>query len=541
MIEYLLSMDSDNPKLIRHQFLISEILSYDISILVDYLFEPEPNIPNYQVQEEQRQQLLPLLFQPFQADYLNYTQVGYLTKIFESIIRKRGNSLWSWFDNNQCVLDQLIKHLDVYHVASILSHLITSESTSQDLKSNQHTTKRIQLLLRLHKILLNKVHNYEIVHNCSELLVQVCTTTQQFIQYFDHPEHFYKAACDSQFVEFLNIIIALLQCQPSDEEYHHSKYYSIALHLHRSFSNEYMNFAFNSTLGEISTTLGQFKLSLLTIYHLLLKTENSNLLNLIHHVEIYQTLFKYIIKFEFNNQLQIQFNEITRFIFKTRSLNWIQDQIQKDLFEFISTHNTQTKSIIGKIKYPINRGYFGILSQLSYELEHIIYESPNWNQYKENTLQQLKNIEQNYYFDFNPKSNEVEQISISIKENLQQVSQCKPDSIEVEFNNKQHNSDLEQILQAKIRISFPIKTLLSFSDMSSKGVALQTAYYNGSNAEPSDLELDSFNVTELKKKKICNSQNEYLKESINSNPKQLNEDQNATDEIGMNSIHQKKI
>ncbi|CAD8184764.1 unnamed protein product [Paramecium octaurelia] len=534
IIEYLLSMDSDNPKLKRYQFLISEILSYDSSILVDYLFEPEPNIPNYQVQEEQRQKLLPLLFQPFQADYLNYTQVGYLTKIFESIIRKRGNSLWSWFDNNQSVLDHLIKHLDVYHVASILSHLITSESTSQDQKSNQHTTKRIQLLLRIHKILLNKVHNSEIVHNCSELLTQICSTTQQFIQYFDYPEHFYTAACDSQFVEFLNIIIALLKCLPQNEEYDYTKYYSIAQNLHKSFSNEYVNFAFISTLGEISTGLGQFKLRLLTIYHLLLKTENEDLLRYIYHLDIYKTLFKYIIKFEFNNQLQILFSEISRFIFKTSSLSWIQNQIKQDLFEFISLKNTYMKYNIGKIKHPIRRGYCGILSQLSLDLEDIIYESTDWNLYKKYFLQTLKKIEQRYFFDINPKSNDVQPISISSKENQQCVSQGKPDSVEIEYNNKQYGSSLQQIIKSGIRIGIPIQNLLSFSDVATKGMALATAYENRSNAEPSDLELDSLNVNELQKKKICKFQNEDSPENRDSNPEQLNEDQNATDGIEMN-------
>ncbi|CAD8199567.1 unnamed protein product [Paramecium pentaurelia] len=531
MIEYLLQLDQNNSKLKRYQFLISEILSYDISILIDYLFEPEPNIPNYELQEQQRQQLLPLLFQPFQTDYLNYTQVGYLTKIIESIIRKRGNSLWSWFDNNKSILDHLIKHLDVYHVTSILFHLIMCEQTF-----NHHITQRIYLLQRVHKILLNKIHNYEIVHNSCELLIQICNTTQQqFMQQIENPEQFYISACDTGFVEFLNIIIALLQQRQSEQENDYSKYNYIALNIHRSFSYEYLNFAFNSTLNVIQTTLGQFKLSLLTIYHLLLKTEDSKLLNLIHHIQIYKDLYKYIIKFEFNNQLQIQFNQITTFIFKTKSLSWIQELIKNDLFEFISTHNTQTKSIIGQIKYPINRGYFGILSQLSYELEEHIYESTNWNYYKQNILQQLKNIEQNYYFGVNPKSNDLEQISINTKENFQYVSYVKHDPIEIELNNnKQNNNEIEQILNAKLRLSFPIKTLLSFSDMNSKVVPIQSVYNNGNNTESQNLESDSLDITELKKKKICSSQNEYLIDNKESNSIQIIEDKNATDIINVN-------
>lgn len=74
-------------------------------------------------------------------------------------------------------MDHLIKHLDVHHVTSIITHLITYEHTSQDLNFDEYTNKKNQLLQRVYTILLNKIHNSELVNNCCEILIEICNKT----------------------------------------------------------------------------------------------------------------------------------------------------------------------------------------------------------------------------------------------------------------------------------------------------------------------------------------------------------------------------
>lgn len=101
MLEYLLSQDEvllNQKKQIRYYdvlynrypFMLSEVFMSENSALIDYFFEADKNVPDWETQEEMRIKFLPKLFQFLEADFLNVTGAGYFAKVLIAIIRRRG-------------------------------------------------------------------------------------------------------------------------------------------------------------------------------------------------------------------------------------------------------------------------------------------------------------------------------------------------------------------------------------------------------------------------------------------------------------------
>ena len=111
--------------------MISEVFQADNNILIDYFFEADKSVTDYEEHEETRKTFLKQLFSFIDRDYLNLTSAGYFSKVVLSLIRKRGydvifytKQLWEFLDNNKQILSNLIKHLDVIHIAEIIERLI---------------------------------------------------------------------------------------------------------------------------------------------------------------------------------------------------------------------------------------------------------------------------------------------------------------------------------------------------------------------------------------------------------------------------------
>lgn len=93
---------------------------------------------------------------------------------------------------------------------------------------------------------------------------------------------------------------------------------------------------------------------------------------------------KFVIEYEFNNQLQNYFYEITVFIFDRPQFENIQeDFLSLDLASFIMKHNRYEKENIGALNSKIRRGYVGILSKLAYYFINKFEKNEEWNQYVE--------------------------------------------------------------------------------------------------------------------------------------------------------------
>lgn len=70
--------------------MLSEVFATENSTLIDYFFEADKAIPNWEIMEDRRLALLPRLFKYLEADFLIPTQAGYFAKVVNSLIRKRG-------------------------------------------------------------------------------------------------------------------------------------------------------------------------------------------------------------------------------------------------------------------------------------------------------------------------------------------------------------------------------------------------------------------------------------------------------------------
>lgn len=76
---------------------------------------------------------------------------------------------------------------------------------------------------------------------------------------------------------------------------------------------------------------------------------------------------RFVIDYEFNNQLQNYFYEITIFIFDRPQFEIIQEQfLSLNLLSFIMTYNKYENMQVGALNSKIKRGYVGILSKLAY-------------------------------------------------------------------------------------------------------------------------------------------------------------------------------
>lgn len=76
--------------LIRYPFMLSEVFASENSQMIDYFFEPDKNVQEWEAHEEKRVTFLPRLFEFLDADYLNVTSAGYFAKVVGAIIRRRG-------------------------------------------------------------------------------------------------------------------------------------------------------------------------------------------------------------------------------------------------------------------------------------------------------------------------------------------------------------------------------------------------------------------------------------------------------------------
>lgn len=70
--------------------MLSEVFYSENGALIDYFFEADKNIADWETQEELRIKFLPKLFQFLEADFLNVTGAGYFSKVLIAIIRRRG-------------------------------------------------------------------------------------------------------------------------------------------------------------------------------------------------------------------------------------------------------------------------------------------------------------------------------------------------------------------------------------------------------------------------------------------------------------------
>ncbi|CAD8203547.1 unnamed protein product [Paramecium octaurelia] len=403
---------------IRYPFMISEAIGNENIPIIDYLFEADKSSPNYEQNEEIRREFLPKIFDILDRDYLNVTLASYLSKVVCAIIRRRGFDLWRFLSQpeHKSILSNLIKNLDVFHVAEIIEKLIILD-TNQEQQDNQTVflEERSDLLRRVIRVFEYKTHQNDITDNCSHIIIEILNKTELFLSVLNIPEKFFAIALNSSSATVVSVLITLLEAthryvQQQQEknpsyQFSYNQYYPIAQEFKNALLAEKISIsAFNTTYGLTQQPFSQMKLKLLQLYLTILRFNDIDLINQFDHKGIYAQLMKFIIEYEFNNQLQNHFYEITVFIFDRPQFEDIQnDFLSLDLASFIMKYNRYEKEIIGALNSQIRRGYVGILSKLAYYFIHKFDKNQQWNQYVEEVLESVRNVENQYMLGVNPR------------------------------------------------------------------------------------------------------------------------------------------
>ncbi|CAD8097576.1 unnamed protein product [Paramecium primaurelia] len=457
---------------IRYPFMISEAIGNENGPIIDYLFEADKSIQNYELNEEYRQQFLPKIFDILDKDYLNVTLASYLSKVVCAIIRRRGYDLWRFLSQpeHKSILSNLIKNLDVFHVAEIIEKLIILD-TNQELQDNQTNflEERSEFLRRIIRVFEYKTHQNDITDNCSHIFNEILNKSEQFLSVLNIPEKLFAVALNSSSAAVVSVLITLIEAihryvQQQQEknpsyQFSYNLFYPIAQEFKNALLAEKISIsAFNTTFGILQQPFSQMKLKLLQLYLSILRINNIELISQFDHKGIYQSLMKFIIEYEFNNQLQNYFYEITVFIFDRPQFESIQDDfLSLDITSFIMKNNRYEKENIGALNSKIRRGYVGILSKLAYYFINKFEKNQEWNQYVEQVLESVRNIENQYMLGVNPRPKipidtnddgmtemfrNFSKMKISQNNPQQQVQQQdQQQTVEVEEETEEHDAD----------------------------------------------------------------------------------------------------
>ncbi|CAD8201653.1 unnamed protein product [Paramecium octaurelia] len=421
MIGYL-SVNEDeeyNEKTqIRYPFMISEAIGNENGPIIDYLFEADKSSPNYEQNEERRQEFLPKIFDILDRDYLNVTLASYLSKVVCAIIRRRGFDLWRFLSQpeHKSILSNLIKNLDVFHVAEIIEKLIILD-TNQEQSDNQTNflEERSELLRRVIRVFEYKTHQNDITDNCSHIIIEILNKSELFLQVLNIPEKFFAIALNSSSATVVSVLITLIEAihryvQQQQEKnpaytFDYNQFYPIAQEFKNALLAEKISIsAFNTTYGISQQPFSQMKLKLIQLYLSILRINNVQWINQFDHKGIYEALMKFVIEYEFNNQLQNYFYEITIFIFDRPLFDSIQEEfLSLGLISFLMKHNRYEKQNVGALNAQITRGYVGVLSKIAYYFIDKFEHNQEWNQYVEQVLEPVRTIENQFMLGVNPK------------------------------------------------------------------------------------------------------------------------------------------
>ncbi|CAD8119446.1 unnamed protein product [Paramecium sonneborni] len=408
----------------KYPFFISEIIGRKEEFIIDYFF--------YSKGPEQCESLN-FLFKTIDRDCIDYTQAGYFCKIVKAIIDKRGFDLWQYLINPQKesknVLEDFIKHLDVFHIADILFNLIrfdTIRNEGDDVFLNQ----RISLLLRIIDSMQQKSYNSLIVENVCYILKNLLTETneikekEQFISSILNSKLQFSCFPTSKSSELIDLLIVILEQIWQDHNFvnQQGKY---NYYLLQEFSYNLVDLLkielnlppFQTSYGTYQIPLGQFKIKLIEFYCKVLKQNNLNIINYFQHQNICFTIMELIQKHYFNNSIQNLFLEIVEQVMQNEDQIEIrQAYIDANICGFLQYLNYYERQQVGQIKKQITIGFQGMVNRLSYLLKNEFKEE-SWQNYI-NRLQNIFQNENSYLLGQNPNCIEDEETTTNLISSL---------------------------------------------------------------------------------------------------------------------------
>ncbi|CAD8193241.1 unnamed protein product [Paramecium octaurelia] len=430
MINYIIQFEDeliDKKTQIQFPFLTSEILGSQNQKLIDYLFEcPEEEIQfeNQQIRQGLYSQLLSFL----ENDILNVTSAGYFAKAFIAIIKKRGFDVWATIIKNKAILSNLIKHIDIKHIAEIIEKLIILD-TSQENYEEKFFEERKELLERIIKLLQHKSYNTEIVDNVCDILIEITSKSMSslyynngeiipFIDIIKKPDLFLNIALQTQRIGPYQLLINLVEMQSKetkkeddDEVVHnlekdYSIFESILPELPPNLLNQdyhTSNFV-NSNRSSIQP-FGLARMHLLKLIQVLVQTNDYKIIKILINCRLIQALYVIILKYESNNQIHACCDKILRAIIDLNQDDFTQDVFENnDLLNYIVQNHTVENS---------KKGFIGFMTQISNYLEEkakqnskiskFLRNNEQWQQFTENILNTVNSKEKPYLCNANPR------------------------------------------------------------------------------------------------------------------------------------------
>ncbi|CAD8127244.1 unnamed protein product [Paramecium sonneborni] len=428
MIDYIIQFEEeliDKKTQIQYPFLTSEILGSQNQKLIDYLFEgPEEENGNQQIRQGLYNQLLSFL----ENDILNVTSAGYFAKAFIAIIKKRGFDVWATIIKNKKILSNLIKHIDIKHIAEIIEKLIILD-TSQENYEEKFFEERKELLERIIKLLQYKSYNTEIVDNVCEILIEITTKSMSslyynngeiipFIDIIKKPELFLKLALQTQRIGPYQLLINLVEMQSKetkkeddDEVVHnlekdYSIFESILPELPQNLLNQdYHTSNFINSNRLLIQPFGLARMHLLKLIQVLVQTNDYKIIKILINNRLIEALKIIILQYESNNQIHSCCDKIFRAII---DLN--QDDFTNDIFEnshllnyIIQNHNTENtkKGFIGFMTSISN--YLEDKSKQNNKIQKLLRINEQWQQFIENILNNINSKEKPFLCNANPR------------------------------------------------------------------------------------------------------------------------------------------
>ncbi|CAD8197166.1 unnamed protein product [Paramecium octaurelia] len=419
----------------KYPFLASEILSKENDFFQDFLFE------------EQNLHYLNRLFSLLNEDILNVTQAGYFSKVVLTLLKKKHFKMLQYLNDRD--ISNLLKHLDVPHVAEIIEKVITPDPNDE----NQLLDKQKSILQRIMKISLNRYYEIEVFDNCMLIINNLLKSSinpeqEELVKILMNPYFFLTICYQSQRTSAYELVSNLLQYINNSGKTDYFLYFmDVAKHLPNAFTTTNIQaFPHQTTYGQIITPLSSNKLTLLQIYHLLLLSEKEEILNELINNQSFQVITNLILSHEFNNQALIWFDKIVVFIFQ--KLPEMFKSIQQFLALTILKYNKNEKKQVGSLQNHIKPGYQGILTKISNLLVDSHFTNEEWEQYVNDTLNKINSVEKRLLCDFDPKPRSIFQsIQDSTTIQPQKENDNKEEDIEVEEdiheedNNKENENE----------------------------------------------------------------------------------------------------
>lgn len=330
--------------------------------------------------------------------------------------------MWAYLQEHPAVVSNMVKHVDVVHVAELLEKLIVLADHPED----TYLAQRQALLGRLLNVSLNKSYQGVVVENVAQILNEIVLRGREaaaLIETINKPNKIFQFGLATQSAAVLQLVVNLLEYAKQrgsrerhqeddvanfdeDEEASYSNFYECCKEIASALASQnVLTPHFETSFGAKVAPITPAKLTLLQLLLALLQTGDSIIIENIFSTNIFGVLKALLLQHPFNNQLQIAFEKFVTLIFSADNYRLLQQKLcTEGLLDFIAQHNAASPA-------TPQPGYRGVLTKLSNMLlakaptNTLLQQShARWVEYVRDTLQPINKVESQFLCGVNPRA-----------------------------------------------------------------------------------------------------------------------------------------